>query len=305
MIRIGILDKEDGYVRKLAAYLNRYGKGKWNIAAFTDWELLKCYMEKRRLDIIAGTREEDLKELQKIHREISILWLRDDKEEEGLKKTDIRSYSVFRFQSAKAIGEHTREMINQMGICNQSVKKMVAMYSPVNRCGKTELALNLVKSRRYGRWLYIGMEDYSFFEMDKEEERAEAFLFFIKERQKEKLLSLLAEGFDVIVSVFSPFDLKQIERDDIKWLIEILRNHSVYSGVIFDFGTGILQDFNIFLLFDCLLVPYLSEEKSIAKKEKLKQLLQAYGLEAVMEGMGFLNMEKEEEVWEKLDKIFL
>lgn len=302
MVRIGVLDEEDAYAAKLAAYLNRYGRGKWKIAAFTDRELLRNYMEKKRLDIVAGTKERALWEIREAHKEVIILWLREEKGE--LKKTAFRSYSVFRYQSAKVIGENIGQVINQMGICSKPEKRIAAIYSPVNRCGKTELALQLVKSMRYGRWLYIGMEDYSFFKESKEEERADAFLFFIKERKKEKLLCLMEEGSDIIVSAFSPFDTKQLEKEDIKWVIEVLKDSSVYSGAIFDFGTGIIRDLDIFLLFDCLLVPYLPEEKSIVKKDKLKQLLQVQGLEMVIEGIKFLNMHKGEEVWEELDKIF-
>lgn len=304
MISIGLLDNEEDYVRKLAAYLNRQGRGKWNIVAFTNGEILDSYMKKRRLDILAGTNERVLTELQREHGELVILWLRDEEQPFGRKEGNC--FFVCRYQGAGVIEEGMRKIISQMDIHTRHTKRIVAMYSPVGRCGKTELALEIARDERYGKWLYIGMEDYSFFGDDyrEEEKRTESFLYYIKEREKAKLLSLIEGSSGIIPSAFSPFDTRRMEKEDFKWFIEIFREYYGYNGILFDFGTGVIQDFETFLLFDFLLVPYLTEEKSIAKKEKLERLLEAYGLEEIKKGIKFLNMQKKEDVREKLDKLF-
>ena len=64
MIKIGILDDEQEYVTMLAAYLGRYGRGRWTTAAFTDKGVLSTYLSEGQLDIVAGTDREELRQLQ-------------------------------------------------------------------------------------------------------------------------------------------------------------------------------------------------------------------------------------------------
>ncbi len=302
MIKIGILDKEEMYTVRLAAALNRRGKGKWNIIAFTDWSILEEYMKRTRLDILAGTDEEVLDKLHEEYKELFILWLRE--EEKPFAKKNDSIFAVCRYQGAGVIEDSVRKMISQMKSSIKHTKKMVAMYSPVGRCGKTELALEITTSGKYGEWLYIGLEDYSFFGDEYQREETEYFLYFIKEREKEKLFSLIENSSGVIPSAFSPFDSKRMEKEDIRWLVEVLREYQRYNGILFDIGTGILQDFEIFLLFDFWLVPYLPEANSMAKREKLEKLLEAYGMEGMKKGLEFLNMEQREKNIQRLDDIF-
>ena len=78
MIKIGLLDKEEGYAVRLAASLNRRGKGKWSTIAFTDRDILEDYMKRTRLDILAGTDAEVLNGLREEYRELFLLWLREE-----------------------------------------------------------------------------------------------------------------------------------------------------------------------------------------------------------------------------------
>ena len=207
------------------------------------------------------------------------------------------------YQGAGVIEDGVRKVISRMENGVKHAKKMVAMYSPVGRCGKTELALEITTSGRYGEWLYIGLEDYSFFEDEHQREETEYFLYFVKEREKEKLCSLIGNSSGVIPSALSPFDSKRMDKEDIKWLAGVLREYPGYSGILFDIGTGILQDFEIFLLFDFWLVPYLPEANSMAKRRKLEELLDVYGMEEMKKGIEFLNMEKREQTIQRLDAI--
>ena len=301
MIKIGLLDKEEGYAVRLAASLNRRGKGKWSTIAFTDRDILEDYMKRTRLDILAGTDAEVLNGLREEYRELFLLWLRE--EEKPFAKQSDSIFSVCCYQGAGVIEDGVRKVISRMENGVKHAKKMVAMYSPVGRCGKTELALEITTSGRYGEWLYIGLEDYSFFEDEHQREETEYFLYFVKEREKEKLCSLIGNSSGVIPSALSPFDSKRMDKEDIKWLAGVLREYPGYSGILFDIGTGILQDFEIFLLFDFWLVPYLPEANSMAKRRKLEELLDVYGMEEMKKGIEFLNMEKREQTIQRLDAI--
>lgn len=306
-VRIGILDNEREYVENLSAYLGRFGKGKWVVSAFTDQKVLKSYLEGKRLDILAGTDQKELRRLQEEYAGFSVLWLSD---QEDAKTNDIKIQSVYRFQSTQIIGTTIEHMVNQTCFSEQAVKLMVAIYSPVGRCGKTTMALKAVQNDIYGKWLYIGMEDYSSFQFGEEginniknEIDPDDFIFYLKEHQTEKLLALAEKSMGVIASGWSVFDRKQIDEGDMVWLKNTLKQ-SGYYGTVFDFGTGVLQNYEIFSLFDYIMVPYLTEEKSMIKRKNFERLLDLYGLEDAKEKIIFINMESQKEVIEKMDEIF-
>ena len=311
-IKIGIFDKEKNYVSKLCAYLNQMGNGKWNVVAFTDKAVAESYVEKRILNIFASTEEDILQKLKKKRQDLYAIWLKDQEEHSGKRmiKDTYGIYTIGRYAGAKSIGKAMEEIASQIMINRMTGKPMIAVYSPVGRCGKTSFALELVRNEEFGSWLYVGMEDYSFWHRENEKEEyggydggAEQLLYYIKERQEGKVLSILEESNGIIPSAFSPFDTKLMEERDFQWLFEVIQMCNVYAGGIFDIGTGILQNLEWLNLFDYIVVPYLEEEKAMAKQQQLKELIQAFGMEELMEKMGFVNMGKRKEVLNQMEEI--
>lgn len=305
-IKIGILDEEKEYVKMLAAYLGRLGKGRWSTAAFTDRGVLKDYLSGGRIDILAGTNREELKQLQQVYGNLSYLWL-SDRREAG--STELGFYEIYRYQSARAVGKKLENIVVQMRQAAGQEKPMVAIYSPVGRCGKTTLALDAAQKESYGRWLYIGMEDYSSFQRGLQSEGTEGyiesddFFYYVKERQEEQLLLLVRQSNGMIASASSLFDIRQIDGEDIVWLKEVLQK-SDYRGVVFDIGTGVLIDLDILSLFDCLVVPYLKGEISKIKKQNFERLLSLHGMEILQEKITYINMSNQDEIADKMEEIF-
>lgn len=307
-VRIGIFDEEEAYAGKLSAYLNRMGNGSWNVAAFTDKKAMEEYTNRKKVDILAGTDRELLKKLKGQNNSIQIIWLKEKEEENrrysGRENTEI--LSVCRYNSAKMIGKIIGETAAKILTSKDTKRPVVAIYSPVGRCGKTSFALNIAKNENFGKWLYIGMEDYSYLREGRGENvDLDSFLYFVKERNQEKIHFLLQGGQGMIPSAFSPFDAKQINETDIKWLIDVLQQMEMCSGILFDMGTGILQELGWLSLFDYILVPFLSGEESMGKRQHFEQLVDAYELEDVKEKMRFLNMENKKEVSAKMEEIGL
>lgn len=309
-IRIGIFDEEEAYVGKLSAYLNRMGNGKWNVAAFTDKRAMEEYTNRKNPDILAGTDMELLMKLKEQHDTGYIIWLKEKEEENRIysNRDNLKIISVCRYNSAKIIARIVEEIVSGILTGKDTKKPVVAIYSPVGRCGKTSLALDIVKNERFGKWLYIGMEDYSYLREGRAENEGtdlDSFLYFVKERNQEKIHYLLQGGQGIIPSAFSPFDAKQINETDIKWLLDVLQQMEMYSGILFDVGTGVLRELEWLSLFDYILVPFLSEESSMGKKRQFEKLIDAYELEEVKEKIRFLNMKSEREVRDKIEEIGL
>lgn len=305
-VKIGILDEEKEYVKMLAAYLGRFGRGRWSTAAFTDREVLNNYLDNGQLDILAGTDKEELKQLQKLYGNLSYLWL-SDRREPG--KKEMGFYEIYRYESAMAVGKMLENIVVQMRMVAGQEKPMVVIYSPVGRCGKTTMALEVIHNEDYGRWLYIGMEDYSSFSEEQSLEgveveiNSEDFFYYVKERREEKLLTLVKQSNGIIGSGRSLFDTKQMDGEDMEWLKGVLQK-SDYGGIVFDMGTGILMEPDIFSLFDCLLVPYLKGELSMIKKQNFEKLLILHGMENLLDKVTYINMSNQEEIADKMEEIF-
>lgn len=282
MIRIGVMDEEERYVGKLSAYLNRKNKGSVQCSAYTQEDKLLTGLKGHGFSVVVSTKKELLERIHLQKEDICCIWLT---EEEGTHKDGLNC--IYRYQSGTAITEALNGILDRSGLRLQKEHKIIAVYSPVGRCGKTTMLLDHVKQQVSPSWLYIGMEDYGV----TEKEPADAFLYYMKERKKEKILDQIKCCEGRIASPFSPFDSKTIDREDMVWLVEILKHQNEYEGIVFDMGTGVLQEMEVLTVFDKVIVPYLQDELSARKKDRFIQLAKAYGLDEWLEQVYFLDMQ--------------
>lgn len=304
-IKIGVLDSEQEYVTKLSAYLQRYGGMRWEVSAFTNEDTLKSYLQKRKLDVLMGTNQRQLMNV-KADDCVARLFLVEESDGENMLEADKEwkknIYVAYRFQSAKKIGQCLEGVIRQEQLVTSMGIPMVAMYSPVGRCGKTSLLLDMVDSGTYGRWIYIGMEDYSSF-VAEDCLGTDEFWYYLKEKKREQLLNYIQEVKGVVGSGTSYFDLRRIDRKDIGWMREVLKD-SDYRGVVFDIGSGVLQSVEFLKGFDYWLVPYVEEEIAKRKSENMKRLLECSGMEECYENMICFNIGDTKEVQTIWKKVF-
>ncbi|MDO5154356.1 MAG: hypothetical protein Q4D51_00180 [Eubacteriales bacterium] len=306
-IRVCIYDKEEPFAKSLAALLNRYGEGKYKVIAFTDQKLLKEHMQQRTFHIFISSDMQLIREVKQQMPQIYLLWLREKEDEElpEIRKNISTWNMISKYAGAKKIC-HVVEQTTSKLVCAVGVERpVVAIYSPVGRCGKTEFALSLASKGAKREWLYIGLEDYgAVLNQDvvlQSYEWEDEFLYHIKERDEEKLKDLIERCQGVIPSLFSPFDGKQLNREDWAWIVDVMQKQTCYWGTIFDIGTGILQDLDWLNFFDAILVPYVAEADE--KKEKFIRIIQAYGQDEILEKVIFLNMKDKESVRKQKEKM--
>ena len=312
MVRIGIFDKETEYVTRLCAYLNRYGKGIWSVSAFTETDSLSRYMSDKRIDMLVATDKGILVKMKEEVRDMCYVCLSEEREHRDIGTDKHRIYMVYRYQSAKLIGDTLRDIVEYLGMLTRTGKNSVVIYSPVGRCGKTTLAMRFAGNVSGGKWLYVGMEDYggktirndhsetvrsnekTAYEENVEysslEERADDFLYYLKERNKQGVLNIINQSHGVIPSAFSLFDTRLVNREDIRWFLEMFEKVVEYRGVIFDMGTGILNDFNVLSEFKYVVVPFVNDSISIAKRKQFEELAAVYEPEGMADRIKYIDM---------------
>lgn len=302
-VRIGVIDHETEYVTSLITFLQKYSKGKWDLCGFTNEQALVDFTDKKSLDLLVGT---DRKILHRagMEKDLIRLWLGSGPCD--LEEIESKVYMVYRFQSANEIGKRIERVIQGEKKDVEDNMAWVAIYSPVGRCGKTTLALDVVKDGMFGNWLYLGMEDYSSFEDTGNGKRsfiAEQVLYYWKERKGDKLLQLIGQAEGILPTGGFPTDRKQIDQEDMQWLKEVLIP-SRYRGIICDIGSGILQDLQMLEVFDAVIVPYVTEERALVKKSHFEKLMEQRELTHILERVWFVNMGVQKEIRDMKNKMF-
>ncbi len=301
-IKIGVWDDELEYATRLSVFLQRYGKGKWDVSAFTDSESIKEYSKKHSLDLLIGTDEHGLRMFD-VSKQMQKLWLTDDARNQSMGGLEV--HVIYRFQGADVIGQMVNQIVREKQYAQEHSKKLVAVYSPVGRCGKTTFALNLVQERAYGRWFYIGMEDYSTFDESEMGRKglADEFFYYWKTHNKEKVKSFFNGTENVIVSGNSFFDVRQMDEGDIEWLRASIEEIEC-NGILFDIGSGVLQEFRLLEVFDVILVPFVEDEFARKKKRNFELMFGYQEMEECRKHLHYLNMTNQMEREHQLQQIF-
>ncbi len=299
-INIGVIDFEEEYVSALSAYLQRYGKGKWNVFGFTGLESLKIHLLEHTMDLLIGTNRV---ELRAICEEDAIAGLLLDDAFASVERMYDSIYVTKRFQKAMEIGKMAEMIIQQRNQEKSQDMICVAIYSPIARCGKTGLALDIAKSNCYGRWMYIGLEDYGSFEHADGDTKPDEAIYFWKERKTDAFLEVVAQLEGVLGTGTSLFDRKQLDEQDYRWLKEEALKEK-YRGIIFDLGSGVVTSPDIFDVFDYILVPYVRGEYAMQKKHRFERMLKQHEMEGILRRCCFVCMDDPKEVEGAKEMIF-
>lgn len=304
VVRICVYDEEESFACALAAILNRYGEGKYKAGAYTEIGLLTDAVRQQNHPILLSS---DMALLQMMKKEVPnlvTLLLQESGEVLYGREPGI-DFCVSKYAGAKKISNVMEQAISKIYCSIRTEHPVIAMFSPVGRCGKTKFALSLGCTEAKRRWLYVGMEEYGSVINDITEyescEWQDELLYFIKERDTEKIMQILECCQGILPSIFSPFDGRQMTREDWEWIVDLMRKQSFCWGTVFDIGTGILQDIDWLDSFDWVLVPFLAGEPQ--KKEKFVRVLQAYGKQFLLEKMVFLDMTNDKEVTKQREKM--
>ncbi|MCR5701182.1 MAG: hypothetical protein K6G76_03435 [Lachnospiraceae bacterium] len=286
-VRIGVYDKELSYVTRLSVFMNKDGKSRWKVSGYTEKNIVKESLEKNKLDLIVSTDKEELLSIKENYPQLNCIYLSS---EESKRYAEGGISLVFRYQNARVICEEIRKVVESLGMLAVKNKTCVVVYSPVSRCGKTTLLLDVISG--IGGWLYVGMEDYGYLK-DVDNDSADDFFYYVKERKADKVTEILQMSNGVVPSPFSFFDTRGLNRNDLEWFFEVFEKIPGYRGVVFDMGLGVMTDFSMLSAFDKVVVPYINDEISFGKKGHFEKVLRVCDMEDMLERIYFLDMKNE------------
>ena len=169
--------------------------------------------------------------------------------------------------------DRTKE--NVMRCMNKERARLVAVYSPIHRVGKTTFALALgrecAKSKKV---LYLNLEEYAGMEVSQDTNmNLGDLLYYLRQGNGNLGIRLQAavkedERLDVVPPIPVVLDLKEVTWEEWEALITQLLENSLYEMVVLDVGESVQGLFPLLELCDRVYMPVLDDEIS---RRKVKQ----------------------------------
>lgn len=275
-------DSEESFVVALMNYINRNRQLPILAMAFTTPADLEVYLSAHKADLLVISSGWERAEL--LRKDLNIPLLRIVEEEGELVQGDrdegyISKYTPGSGYVRRILGilSQKRVFLGQEGSCTCMV-----VYSPIGRCGKTRLSHALCASHSCkegiaeGRTLYLGMEEYG--NPSTEYHGMEELLYYVKQKSsnlsmKMKAIAKEEAGYDKLFSPLAYQELRELQKDDVAFLLNAIRKEGFYSFLLADIGSGSLVTLEILAEFDVIYLPYLRNTEAQNKLWAFCQVL--------------------------------
>lgn len=273
--RVGICDRDSRYAVGLMEYINMHVKLQLKISVFSSEKSVEEHAEQGNLDLIVLGDEIEVEKCNVPRMYIT-----------GRREAAENEDYIYKYQSIESIAGKILQRIKAATLTDIGFVHIYGVYSPLGRCGKTRFAMGLCNYD--GSSLYVGWEEYCGYENDEArlQTTAEKFLYYISGRNTD-ITGFIGEihnkscRFDIIAGGVNYMDIRQITIEDIRWLCGLLKKQTEYRRIVFDIGTGSLDEINILSMMDKVFVPVLKDEVSVCKLNNFKRLLKERGYEEI------------------------
>lgn len=175
--------------------------------------------------------------------------------------------------------------------------KIIGIYSPVNRCGKTNLSLNLSK-RLNEKVLIINLEEFSgimdILHIESEYNISDLMYFFLKNADNLpiKLDAVVKEcgNFHILPPIDNPEDLYDIDIGIWRDFIISIRDIGKYQYIILDISNVMQHFVKIFEICTYVFMPYVDEKNALKKMEKCNNYIQQKTDQSIVEKIYTINI---------------
>ncbi len=291
--QIAVCDREQDYTLRFTEYANRRRDPVFTVHGFTSCGELADYAKEHPVDIllISEGLSGEVKDRTPFGR---IFYLSENEYPD--KEAD--RPRIYKFQSCPQV---MREVLScyaeetPAGPCaalRQGEMKLIGVYSPVGRIGKTSFALALGRElSKQKRTLYLNLEEYSGFSVlypYGDGWTLSELMYFLKQGKNAfacKLESVVRQmgSLDYIPPLKSPVELRHISRKDWERLLEALGRESRYEMVILDMSGAVDGLFELLGHCDGIYTPIREDEVSGAKLCQYEETLRLLDLEEVLD----------------------
>ncbi len=273
-----ICDWEEGYAKALALYLMRKKELTFQVQVCSSMEHVLAAAESG-IDLLFISERFSLKERRKINAKY-IFVLSAGK----LKTKDERELVIFKYQSGEKILSEVFQKCESLAGTNELFQsgikrksgKIIGVFSPVHRIGKTSYALKLSERiSSTSNALYLNLEIFGGIGGHFEEGgQTLADVLYYARQEKGNLGWVLTtivrhrEGFDYVLPMPVSEDMKEVQADEWVQLVKKILSESIYETIILDLDEGIGKVYDILKI--CTEIHLLTDESQYSKA-KIRQ----------------------------------
>lgn len=286
-----ICDKELRYANGLSENISARNEFALRVHICTSLESVMKFKKERELHILIVDEAFAYEDREKMAAEQTFVLTRETCLDLGKKEKEI-----YKFQSADKILSEVFETYCEQTNSNilrnirKQKKKLLAVYSPIHRIGKTTFAIALGKElAKAERTLYLNFEEYA--DIDERFVRAEGrnlgdLLYYMRQEGANvplRISTMLAQTGDL--DYISPFlmssDLKEVSFEEWQSLLAAILEASIYETVILDLSESVQGLFEILQYCDRIYMPVLEDEISKRKLQQFEEVLRRMRLDVL------------------------
>ena len=290
---IVICDKEVKYAEKLMENIMERNEFAVKVYVCSTWENVKILSQDRSIHILVVDETYAKRDCSEVDAEqIFVLTTGNCKNVYREEKCVYKYQCVDQILSEilETYFEKTKE--NVMKSVKKEFVKIIAIYSPIHRVGKTSFAIAFGKElAKFKKVLYLNMEEYfgygEMFEQIDNGNLGDA-LYYTKQENSNfglrlRMLVRTIDELDYIPPMPVSLDLKEVRWEEWKVLFKQIVEDSVYEVILLDIGESVQGLLKMLDLCDRIYMPVLEDDVSQEKLRKYEDNLQRLQLERLME----------------------
>ena len=284
---MAVYDEDPLYAERLSDYVNRKEKGIFQAQAFTSRSRLEEFARENDIDVllagesVSGERMEDIRSVQKI-------FLTEDQ----YRQTNGDVAEVYKYQSGDDIIREIMAVYCESpgvsavfpGIAGKK-KRIIGVYSPIGRCGKTSLALAIGQLlAKEEKVLFITLDMFTGFShiFDERWKRDMSDLIYYYKQGRFHGLRLnsvvyLLGDMAWIPPIRCPDDYNQITSEEMADFLTKILQESDYSTIVLDIGNYDRQVWSILNICRVIYMPMKEDLFSQAKMKEFESYVERFG----------------------------
>ena len=282
-----ICDKEVRYAKGLGDNISERQELAFKVYACTSAESMLCFLNSHKIDILLIDEAFKREEREQFPAEQIFVLSKEGCKDLGDKEIEILKYQCADAILAEVIDTYLRKSnVTILKKFKKQSKKLMAVYSPIHRIGKTTFAIAMGKElAEKEKTLYLNLEGYSALQCG--EKDLGELLYYLRQDPESfggrlSMVVTKQEALDYVMPMEMITDLKEITVDEWKNFLQRILEESIYENVVLDLGDCVDGVFEILQLCDWVYMPVLEDEVSHQKVCKLEETLTRIGLESVL-----------------------
>lgn len=278
-----IFDEEKQYANLLMDYFTRKKDIPFQTVTFTEKSKLIQFLKKEKVEMLLISATDFNEEIEQADiKEIILL-------SEGTLPLEYSKYqSIYKFKSAENIVREVLERFIEIESDKESLvvtkgeAKVIGVYSPVGRSGKTTFALALAQILSEGhKTLFISFEEFAVFQNELELSspgNLADLMYYYKQNPDTVSIKLQAivqkiNSLDYVSPIYYARDLRETTTEEWKKLLNHLSSVTSYEYIVLDIGDMIGDLLSMLDYCDQIFMPTVDDKLSEMKINKIETVI--------------------------------